>query len=90
MEKYGVTCNVPTNEDYNDLRDVIEAVKQNNYTVDTKNKFLNLVNRSDYVILGCTELPILYDKYQDGVKVQKVYDPLKLALEKLHEEFKNE
>ncbi len=53
-------------------------------------KFLSLVNRSKYVILGCTELPILYDKYIDGIMCEKTYDPLKLALEELHKEYEND
>ena len=90
LEKYNIKCNVPTKDDYQNLRDIIEAVKQNNYTDEIKDKFLSLVNRSKYVILGCTELPILYDKYNDGIKVNKVYDPIKLALEELYREYKND
>ena len=90
LEKYNIICNVPTEDDYQTLRDIIEAVKQNNYTNETKEKFLSLVNRAKYVILGCTELPILYDKYKDGIKIEKVYDPLKLALEELHKEYEND
>lgn len=90
LEKYGITCNVPSENDYKTLRDVIEAVKQNNYTSDTKDKFLSLINRSKYVILGCTELPILYNKYIDDIKIEKAYDPLKLALEELHKEYEND
>ena len=90
LGKYNIKCLVPNEEDYTILRDVIESVKQNNYTKETKEKFLKLVNRSEYIILGCTELPILYDKYKDDIKITKAYDPLKLALEKLHEEYENE
>ncbi len=75
LEKYNINCNVPSKDDYQTLRDIIEAVKQNNYTNETKNKFLNLVNRAKYIILGCTELPILYDKYKDGITCEKTYDP---------------
>ena len=90
LEKYGITCNVPCEDDYKTLRDVIEAVKQDNYNDETKDKFLSLVNRSKYVILGCTELPILYNKYIDGIKIEKAYDPLKLALEELKKEYEND
>lgn len=90
LEKYGITCNVPSKDDYKTLRDVIEAVKQDNYTLETREKFLSLVNRSKYVILGCTELPILYNKYLDGITIDKAYDPLKLALEELKKEYTNE
>ena len=90
LDKYGIICNTPTEDDYNTLRDVIEAVKQNNYTLETQTKFLNLVNRSEYVILGCTELPILYKRYKEGIKIKKAYDPLKLAVEELYKEYNNE
>ena len=90
LEKYGITCNVPTENDYKTLRNVIEAVKQDNYTIETKKEFLSLVNRSKYIILGCTELPILYNKYLDDIKIDKAYDPLKLALEALQKEYENE
>lgn len=90
LEKYKITCNTPSQDDYIILRDVIEAVKQDNYTTETKEKFLSLVNRSKYVILGCTELPILYNKYLDGIKIEKAYDPLRLALEELKKEYDND
>ncbi len=72
------------------MRDCIEAVKRNNYTDDIKDKFLNLINRSNYVILGCTELPILYERYKDGITCKKAYDPLKLALETIKKEEEND
>lgn len=90
LAKYGITCNVPDENDYQILRDVIEAVKQDNYTDEIKDKFLNLVNRSKYVILGCTELPILYNKYIDDITIDKAYDPLKLALLALKKEYEND
>ena len=90
LEKYGIICNVPREDDYKILRDVIESVKQDNYSPETKEKFLSLVNRSKYVILGCTELPILYNKYYDDIKIEKAYDPLKLALETLKKEYDND
>ena len=90
LEKYKIICNTPSENDYKILRDVIEAVKQNNYTKETEDKFLNLVNRSEYVILGCTELPILYNKYKDKITVKKAYDPLRLALEELKKEYDND
>ena len=90
LEKYGIICNTPSENDYQILRDVIEAVKQDNYEEETKDKFLNLINRSDYVILGCTELPILYQKYVDGIKVKRAYDPLKIGLETLQKEYQND
>ena len=38
------------------------------------------------VILGCTELPILYEKYRDNIQ-GAVYDPLQIALRLLKKEY---
>lgn len=38
------------------------------------------------VILGCTELPILYEKYRDNIE-GAVYDPLQIALRLLKKEY---
>ena len=83
----GIECLVPAPEEYADLRECIEAVKQDTYTDEAKKLFLGLVNRYDACILGCTELPILYEKYAEEVTCKKIYDPLMTALEKLKEEY---
>ena len=90
LNNYGIKCNVPSEEDYAFMRDCIEAVKQNKYNEMVKNKFLNLINRSNNIILGCTELPILYQKYKDNITSQNIYDPLSLGLETLRKEYEND
>ncbi len=90
LEKYNIECSVPNEEEYTIMRDCIESVKQNKYTTDTKKKFLNIINRSDYVILGCTALPILYQKYQKYITCKKAYDPLELALKTIKKEDTND
>ena len=87
LSKNGIVCAVPAQEEYTQLRDCIEAVKQDKYTDEIRETFLDLVNRSDVCILGCTELPILYEKYKDGVTCRKVYDPLVLGILKMKEEY---
>ena len=72
------------------LRDCIEAVKQNKYTNEVKEIFLELVNRYDSCILGCTELPILYEMYKNDIVCKNVYDPLLIGLQTLKEEYDNE
>ena len=86
----GVKCLCPKETEYAKLRECIESVKQNNYTDNSKKAFLELVNRYDACILGCTELPILYERYKSEVKCKRIYDPLYLGLIKLKEEFDNE
>ena len=86
LEKKRINCVVPSKEEYALVRELIEAVKQNKYDNDVKEKFVDLINRFDNAILGCTEMPILYEKYKNDVKCKNVYDPCLLALLKLKEE----
>lgn len=90
LAKRGINCVCPKKEEYSKLRECIEAVKQNKYSENTKRVFLDLVNRYDACILGCTELPILYEKYKNEVTCKHIYDPLLLGLLKVKEEFNNE
>ncbi len=90
LNEKNINCVTPDKSEYSLLRECIEAVKQNIYSDEVKQIFLELVNKYDYCILGCTELPILYDMYKDGVKCKNVYDPLLLGIKKLKEEFDNE
>ena len=59
LKKYGVNCLCPHPDEYLMLRECIEAVKQKKYSENVRKTFLDLVNRYDTCILGCTELPIL-------------------------------
>ena len=88
--KKGIKCIVPDKSEYSSLRECIEAVKQNKYSDRIKNTFLDLINRYDACILGCTELPILWSKYIDGVKCKNVYDPLLNSIQILKKEYEHE
>ena len=87
LEERGINCLVPTRDDYVYLRECIEAVKQNKYTDDTEKLFLDLINRYESCILGCTELPILYDMYRNNITCSNVYDPLSISLKRLKKEY---
>lgn len=87
LNEKGINCVVPEKNEYGLLRECIEAVKQNKYSNDIRMKFLNLVNRYNSCILGCTELPILYDMYREDITCSNVYDPLLLGIVKLKEEY---
>lgn len=90
LSEKGIICKVPQKEQYVLLRNCVEAVKQNKYSDEVKKSFQELMDEYDVpIILGCTELPILYEKYKDGIDVT-VYDPLLIALKKLKEECENE
>lgn len=90
LEEKNIKCIVPNTSEYSLLRECIEAVKQNKYTDRVEKIFIDLVNRYDSCILGCTELPILYKKYNLNIKCDKIIDPLFLGLLKLKEEYENE
>lgn len=90
LEEKGIECNVPKKDEYEFLRKCIEAVKQKKYTEEVKKIFLELISRHDSCILGCTELPILYDKYQNEIECKNLYDPIELALTYLKKEYNNE
>lgn len=89
LEQEGIKCVVPLTEEYESIRKCIEAVKQDEYTDDVKKIFLRLLEKYDVYILGCTELPILYEMYRLEITKKRIYDPLLLGLEKLKEEYAN-
>lgn len=87
LEEEYIKCFVPAPEEYSLLRKCIEAVKQNKYTEDVKTIFIDLVGRHSACILGCTELPILYEMYKSNIGTYNIYDPLLLGIQKLKEEY---
>lgn len=88
--KKSIECTVPDQAEFSLLRDCIEAVKQNKYTDNIREIFLDLVNRYNTCILGCTELPILYEKYKNEIISDNIYDPLYMGMQKIKREYDNE
>ena len=87
LEKRGIKCVVPERNEYGLLRECIEAVKQNKYTDVVKENFLRLLEGHINCILGCTELPIMYEKYREYISSRNIYDPLLLGLKKIRSEY---
>lgn len=97
FESRNIKVETPTLSQYKDLRLFIEAIKQNSLTSDIKHKFVDYVNNCTQktVILGCTELPILYSTClkpdaddRGGYHFEKkVFDPLQSAINVLKERF---
>lgn len=87
--KRAITIDAPTTEEYTKLREFIEAVKQDNMTEDVLEAFVEFVEgfEAEAVILGCTELPILYNEcIKQGYRIdKKIFDPLEAALKILVE-----
>ena len=89
-EMRGIRCEVPQKEDYSLIRDCIEAVKKNRYTEAARAVFLELLRPRKVCILGCTELPILYEKYRDLCSDTEVYDPVFMALNQIRKDYDEE
>lgn len=92
FSRYSLKVNAPGSSQYEELRYFIEAVKQNNVTEEVLVSFHDYVEgfSEGAVILGCTEMPILYRKcIERGLKFQaRIYDPLQSAIDiiaKLHQ-----
>jgi len=83
----GINCDTPGEKDFVKLRKCIEAVKQNRYSVEVKNIFTEFLSREENCVLGCTELPILYQRYKRSLDVLRVYDPLYMALCNVKKEY---
>lgn len=86
LKKKGILCQTPREEEFPLLRACIEAVKQNQYNDEIGETFRQFLADHPAVILGCTELPILYKRYVTEQK-GRVYDPLKLVLKKIRAEY---
>lgn len=84
--KRGIRCKTPAKEEYALLRDCIEAVKQDRYPDRIEDVFSNLIHRDRVCVLGCTELPVLYEKYRDRCMDVRVFDPAYLALKQIRKE----
>lgn len=91
LENEGILSECPGEEEFPILRELIEAVKQDAVTEAHCQTLAQLIARGkEACILGCTELPVLYDRMDETLRAQlpcKVVDPLYTALEKIHEEW---
>lgn len=83
----GIRCETPQKEEYPLLRDCIEAVKRNQYPDAVRTVFSDLVHRGGVCVLGCTELPVLWERYRDICPDTKVYDPVCMTLVQIRKEF---
>lgn len=74
----------PDNKDMVKLRKFIEVVKQNKITDKIIKEFREYINSlsENYVILGCTELPILYNK-DCNMSQKEIIDPIEIAIQYL-------
>lgn len=75
-------------EDFVTIREFIESVKQNQITPQILDNFAKFLNSKEEktIILGCTELPVLYDLCKEKVN-KNIVDPAEVVLNLLHEKF---
>lgn len=88
---YGIHVTAPTEDAYSQLREFIEAVKQNSINDEVAARFKSFTDSfdEDCVIMGCTELPIMYRaSVERGFAPDKeIYDPLQTAIDIIKEEY---
>ena len=88
---YGINVSSPTEAEYSQLREFIEAVKQDTIDDEISAKFKAFVESfdQDVVIMGCTELPIMYSEAaRRGFCPEKhIYDPLQTAIDIIVKEY---
>lgn len=91
LKQYGIECVSPIEDDFKILRAFIESVKQNKISNDIKESFVSYINqiREKNIILGCTELPILYHESLNGKDLinKNIFDPLDIVIEVLKEKW---
>ncbi len=87
FKKNNISLNYDT-ADFEIVREFIECVKQNNITDEVVSKFVDFVNgkTEETIILGCTELPILYNNCANRIN-KSIINPLDLAIDKIKNKF---
>lgn len=92
FEKHNISVHSPGREKYSEIREYIEAVKQNKIDPELTERFVRFIDSygSECIVLGCTELPVLYERFLfGGGEMEKVIvDPIELALQILVKEFR--
>lgn len=85
FKEYDIKVNVPQEDEFSKMSDLIEVVKQNK-PIDSKTKkeFINLIKQQndDAVILGCTEFPVIYRHVVKELENEhiSIFDPLSVAI----------
>ncbi|WP_027216547.1 aspartate/glutamate racemase family protein [Butyrivibrio fibrisolvens] len=91
MKNHNIIVHSLDKQRYADIRRMIEAVKQSKIDKQILEEFKEMIMSFpyDYIILGCTELPVLYDEViNSGFVFNKVIlDPLDVAITFLKREY---
>lgn len=91
FSKYDLNIIAPGDEVFPKMREIIEAVKQNNITCKNLKTFKEIIinQKMGGVVLGCTEFPVIYSKFKDEIDSLgvEIYDPIDEVFEFLRNEF---
>lgn len=87
LQNNGIECIIPETADYSKIRKCIEAVKQNKISDEIELAFRDLIEGHENVLLGCTELPILYNYFKMFDYSNGIYDPVKIVLNAIRKEY---
>lgn len=79
LSEVNIKVNKPKESEYSQMRKWIESVKTCKITEEVLDDFVAKINASENAILGCTELPILYNMCKERINV-KVFDPLESTI----------
>ena len=84
--KYNIEIEKTQESEFAEIRKWIEAVKTSNINEETIKSFIEKINSEECknVVLGCTELPILYNKCKEKINTS-VFDPLESTIQYLKE-----
>ena len=90
LGKRGIKIDYPSPLEQTEIRDFIECVKQNLIDEKCVKRFSDFLNgcRENAVVLGCTELPVLYGRANKDAIAKKIFDPIESAIRKLKEVLK--
>lgn len=87
LSKYKIQTETPNSQGYTTLRKFIEAVKTNKITQEILTDFVKYITSitDNVIILGCTELPVLYNLCKDNpaLKNKVLIDPVNCGIEKI-------
>ncbi len=85
MNEKGIKIISPDEKEQIRIRKYIEAVKQNKIEKSDIEDFADYISeiKSDCIILGCTEIPVMWDMIKDRTFNKKVVNPLESVLDSL-------
>lgn len=91
LRKYNIHINMPDKYQYGLIRKFIETIKQDRISDKIIEEFIEYLStfNEEAIVLGCTELPILYSKCKSrkSKMMADIVDPLQCIIDKIVSEF---